>query len=641
VVDLARWGHKGYEREPEVLFADASVRDAEQSRQTGRLSDARTRFAVALEASREAEDDELFARSALGLGGVWVHEHRSAVERAHIAAVQRQALAMLDDESPLAVRLQARIAAEESYLSGDPSAVFEAVRMARKIDDSVALAEALSLAHHCLLGPDYAHERIALAEELIEVSAVSGRSLDATMGLLWRTVDLFLTGDPRADRSLEELKARDLEDCAQFTVLAIGVMQAIRAGELDRAETLARECFDFGMAVGDADALGWYGAHLVLLRWLQGRGGELLPFLLEVRESPSLAEPNDAFNSAIAAVAAAEGEVDVARAALQRMRARGFGATRNSSTWLVTLGGIAEAAYHLGDGGLAREVYDLLAPHAALPIMASIAVGCFGSSHRLLGVAAATFHDLDLAVAHLELAVDADIALANRPCLAMSCAALADALQQRGRADDRDRVTALRRRAIETAETAGMPRRAEEWAARLDTFGAIECRREGRAWRWCYDGRTVLVPDSVGMGYLARLVASPGKEIAAVELAGQHENISSARQAIADDQAVAAYRRRVGELQAEIDEADDRGDIERATRARAEFDALVDEVRRTTGLLGRPRSFADDVERARTSVQKAIKRAVQRVADADAPLGRELLARVVTGNRCFFVARDD
>jgi hypothetical protein len=452
------------------------------------------------------------------------------------------------------------------------------------------------------------------------------------MGLLWRTVDLFLTGDPRADRSLEELKARDLEDCAQFTVLAIGVMQAVRAGEFDRAETLARECFDFGMAVGDADALGWYGAHLVLLRWLQGCGGELLPFLLEVRESPSLAEPNDAFNAAIAAVAATEGEVDVARAALQRMRARGFGATRNSSTWLVTLGGIAEAAYQLGDSGLAREVYDLLAPHAALPIMASIAVGCFGS---------ATFHDLDLAVAHLELAVDADIALQNRPCLAMSCAALADVLQQRGRADDRDRVSALRRRAIETAEAAGMQRRAQEWAARLDTFGAIACRREGRAWRWCYDGRTVLVPDSVGLGYLARLVASPGKEIAAVELAGRHENIASARQAIADDQAVAAYRRRVGELQAEIDEADDRGDIERATRARAEFDALLDEVRRTTGLLGRPRSFADDVERARTSVQKAIKRAVQRVADADAPLGRELLARVVTGNRCLFVARDD
>jgi hypothetical protein len=490
-----------------------------------------------------------------------------------------------------------------------------------------------------MLGPEYGDERRVLADELIDVSAGTGRPIDATMGLLWRTVDLFLAGDARADRSLEQLRARDLEECARYVALAIGVMQAARGGDLELAERLAAECYEYGLDVGDADALSYYGAHLVLVRWLQGRGTELLPYLNDLRESPTLAEPNDAFDAAIAALAAASGRVDDARVALQRLRARGFATMPNSSTWLVTMFGVVEAVHLLDDAATAREAYALLAPYADLPVMASLAVACFGSVHRSLGLAAATFGDLDLAVAHLESAVDADLALANRPCHAMSSAALAESLQRRGRPDDRDRVVALRRNAVETARLCGMEVRADEWSATLDAFGSVECRREGRAWRLQVDDRAVLVPDSVGMGYLVRLLEAPGQEIASVDLVGHQQVSVPMRQGVVDDAAVAAYRRRAGELQADIDEAEDHHDLERAARARAEFDALVDEIERTTGLVGRRRSFNDEAERARTSVQKAIKRALARICEADALLGCDLADRVVTGAHCAYLPR--
>src|SRR5262245_37643839 len=420
--------------------ASARIHEAECARDRGRIGDARGRFAAALDDARATGDPELFARAALGLGGVWVHEHRDAVDRAHALAMQRFAVAQLEPHDPLAVRLSTRLAAEESYITGNPTAIRDALARARECADPIARAEAVSLAHHCLLGPDHHGERLALAREAIECSAATGRSLDASLGLCWRTIDLFLGGDPRAERALEELRARDLEDCVQFTVLAMGVMQAIRAGELSRAENLARECYEYGLEVGDADALGCFGVQLVLLRWLQGRGAELLPFLSDLRGSPTLIEVNDGFDAAIAVLAATDGQLDEAKGALQRLLTRDRSLTRNSSTWLAILHGIVEAPYALEDAQTARIAYDLLAPYADRPVMVSFAVACFGSAHRTLGAAAATFGNLDLAVAHLEAAVATDLALGNRPCHALSCALLADVLERRGRPADRARL---------------------------------------------------------------------------------------------------------------------------------------------------------------------------------------------------------
>ena len=79
---------------------------------------------------------------------------------------------------------------------------------------------------------------------------------------------------------------------------------------------------------------GWYGAQLLSIRWLQGRSAEMLDLVRDLDQAPTVPEHNDAFAAATASVAAAAGELDLARHALAGLRARGLGpAPRRAAGW--------------------------------------------------------------------------------------------------------------------------------------------------------------------------------------------------------------------------------------------------------------------------------------------------------------------
>jgi tetratricopeptide (TPR) repeat protein len=559
--------------------------------------------------------------------------------------LQRKALDGLDPSSSLASRLRIRRAAEQTYATGDTRPILTELEHARERSEPLELAEALSLAHHCLLGPQYRQLRLRLADELIAISPSTGRAVDGLMGIAWRTVDLLLAGDRRAARSLGELRdhlAAERCDCLSYLVAALDVMVAMREGRLAEAEELAGRCYELGLEVGDADALGWYGAQLVAIRWLQGRGEDVLPLLGDLVHSPTVAEPSTGFVAAQAALAAVTGDHDTARTALASLRRGGLGKVPPSSIWSATMLGACEAAHALGDVEVAAEAYELLAPYANLPVMASLAVACFGSAHRPLGLAALTVGDLDRAIEHLDAAVVADIAIGNLPCVALDRATLAEALDRRRAPGDTERSAELRRSAIDDARRFGMTGRAGQWERRqwVDDSDAVVVQRDGRVWQVRHGDRAALVPHTIGMSYLAQMIAHPDVEIAAIELSGGHATScrSSSGQPVLDARAKAEYRRRIEELQEEVEDADVCADLARAARARAELDRFVDELTRATGFAGRSRSFTDDAERARVAVHKAIKRALATISEADSELGRELSSRVVTGARCVYHA---
>ena len=114
------------------------------------------------------------------------------------------------------------------------------------------------------------------------------------------------------------------------------------------------------------------------------------------------------------------------------------------------------------------------------------------------------------------------------------------------------------------------------------------------------------------MRHLARLLASPSRDIAATELAGG--GIETSRQEVVDREALASYGHRIEELRLELDEADADADIERSGRLRVELDQLVEHVEASMGLGTRSCTFVDTSERARTAVQKAIRRAIDGVS---------------------------
>jgi tetratricopeptide (TPR) repeat protein len=486
--------------------------------------------------------------------------------------------------------------------------------------------------------------RLAVAEELIIVASAAGEDLLALMGLCWRTVDLFHLGDRRAVRGLHELRERaDQMGCLsiRYVADAMEVMLLIRDGRLDDAEEKALECFDLGTRVGDADAEGYLGAHLATIRWLQGRDAEALGAVEQLADSPTLNPSEFAFQATIAATAARLGKHDQARDVLDRLTAPGLASLPESSTWLPGMLAIVETCLALGEGGLARQAYDLLLPYAGLPIAPSLAVTCFGSVHRALGLAATAFGDIDLAIRHLRQALRANRLLGNRPVTAVTMADLAYALARRSARHDRTRARDLLARALAEAQRMGMRTWASEWTQRRRELSTLDASivREQRHWVLSLGEHRAVVVDRLGVRYLAELLSHPDQQITVLELAGgapASRLDSFGAQPVLDRMARAAYRRRAAELTEAVAAADARGDSPGSTRLRAELDALLDQLRQGTGKGGRARAFADAHERARTSVRKAIKRAIDEITSADPEIGSLLAETIATGATCCY-----
>jgi hypothetical protein len=151
-------------------------------------------------------------------------------------------------------------------------------------------------------------------------------------------------------------------------------------------------------------------------------------------------------------------------------------------------------------------------------------------------------------------------------------------------------------------------------------------RRAGDVWAIALGDRSVNVPDSQGLRLIAALLARPGVEVHAAELAGEVDNGAGPS---LDAAANAAYRRRLGHLREELDEAEPAGDAERAARARAEMAFIEDDLAGATET-----GATSTSERARVRVTRAIRLATREVGELDRALGRELDATIRTGTFC-------
>ena len=218
--------------------------------------------------------------------------------------------------------------------------------------------------------------------------------------------------------------------------------------------------------------------------------------------------------------------------------------------------------------------------------------------------------------------------------------------------------------------------RMEREAARraFDAFGAVgwaervECapvepsnsaarpkevfRCEGDTRTVSFDGRSVLIHDLLGLRYLERLLAEPHREFHALDLvAVERGSLPIAPRPIEteaglhdaghagchlDDQAREAYRRRLRDIDEDIEEATQGNDLGRIELAQADRTFLVNELSRAVGLGGRPRLALATAERARTSVTRSIRYAMARLSREHPGLGDHLRQAVSTGTYCVY-----
>lgn len=138
--------------------------------------------------------------------------------------------------------------------------------------------------------------------------------------------------------------------------------------------------------------------------------------------------------------------------------------------------------------------------------------------------------------------------------------------------------------------------------AQPEDTGANVFRCDGDVRTVTFDNETVLLRDLKGMHYIARPLAEPDRELHVLDLVAAEEGAIPADVAgedfdavtrggdagfVLDDQARAAYRRRLDEIERDIDEATRMNDHERKALAQADREYLVNELARATGLGGR------------------------------------------------------
>ena len=192
-------------------------------------------------------------------------------------------------------------------------------------------------------------------------------------------------------------------------------------------------------------------------------------------------------------------------------------------------------------------------------------------------------------------------------------------------------------------------------------------RKEGEFWTLAYVGKLVRLKDVKGLGYVVHLLRNPGIEFHSLDLISgtvvraeadsRAEYLESAAIApdgaavdtaevrigglgdageLLDAQSKREYRRRLAELREELEEAKERGDIERAEKSEYEIDELTRELSRAVGLGGRERRAGSASERARLSVTRAIKTVIEKIAENHAEMGEMLAQTIKTGTFCIY-----
>jgi len=172
-------------------------------------------------------------------------------------------------------------------------------------------------------------------------------------------------------------------------------------------------------------------------------------------------------------------------------------------------------------------------------------------------------------------------------------------------------------------------------------------------WTLRYRGRTSLLKDIKGLGYLERLLRNPDQEFSSFDLEfGSAAPIEQLKPEVADTltiggpgdsgemldrQALNEYRQRLRDLRQEFEEQRERGDVERAARTESEIDFLARELRRALGLGGRVRPAGSAAERARLNVTRAIKASIERISEGQSALGQLLRRTIKTGLYCSYV----
>ena len=501
----------------------------------------------------------------------------------------------------------------------------EALAYAQAHDDPPLLAAALDAQLLIHWGPDDLDERLAITARLEDTVAHVADAEPRMSAHLWRLTTalecLDLPAVRRQVRALDLLAAESGTARVRFFAASRRGMYALLTGDLDAAGRARREVAAAGAEAGEADTrlIGQ-----MLAAGIARQAGDVAALAREAAgyEEFGVREAVTWVAAEAALLWVAAGQLDRARALLHQLAGPDFSGIARDLDWLLTVATLTEVAVATGARALAETALGLLAPYAGRGVVN-------GGGAAFAGVVSDYLYQ------------------------ASELLGTGDARQWAGRAaGEYERLGASwwLRRLPRVVARPGMvePRVGERGAGEPGVVepgvvepGVVHLRPGGGGIWWVgREGAVTAIRAVKGLHYLRILLQRPGADIAAIDLSDTVAGHPGAGAAggdvgeVLDKQALSAYRRRLAEIDADLDEARSWADTGRAAKLAAERDALLGQLRAATGLGGRPRVPGSAHERARMAVRKAIVSAIDRVAAVDPSLGRLLSDTVTTGATC-------
>lgn len=637
-------------------------------RGAGDVPAARERCERVMAACRRNPDPTAFARAALVFAGPLPEWGRMEPTVRAVLEEASQSAAAIDDA--LRARLLARLAgdliATNAVEQGERIFALceEAATAARRSGASGALAIALMGTHYVTrlgMRPARPGERMPTFEEILAAAEAGGEHEYAAAVRYSRAMNLLSKGEPEAFSSeidgLATAASASRSPDGLWLADALASLRACLQGRFAAAEEARERALATGIRMQLANALGVYVSQRIMLHALSGRLGEIAGEL-EVFVD---AHPFGARWRPFRALARLQtGNAVDARAEYESMLAAGLEPAERGVMSRTYLAGLAALCVALRDREHAATLYQHIARRDDVWQMDG--AHSLGPWALFLGPLARLCGKNAAAVGHFETAIQLARRMGSPLIVARAQSRLASLMvSMKPDAAKRERIAAMLAEAGRCAAELGLADVAAR-VARIQSkltsapAPAVEgevagnaFRQEGEVWTVRYEGRDVRLKDGKGPRYLAALLAAPGRELHVLQFVAADPNarrslrdegltIAATTSAAPsddapDEQARRAYKSRLEDLRAELEEAEEFADVGRAERLREEIEQLVSQL---AGQFGRRVPRRGPAETARKAVTKVIRTQIGKLLELHPALGRHLGATIRMGTVCVY-----